>query len=154
MATEIERKFLVKGDEWRKLGQGTVFRQGFLSTVKERVVRVRVAGEKGSMTVKGVNKGIERVEYDYEIPLADAEAMLDGLCEQPIIEKTRYKIEYGSHIWEVDEFEGENSGLVIAEVELGSADEEFEKPDWVGDDVSDDHRYFNSNLIKNPYSKW
>ena len=154
MATEIERKFLVNNGDWRELGTGTVYRQGFLSTMKERVVRVRIAGDKGTLTIKGANKGIVRAEYEYEIPLADAEALLDGLCEKPIIEKTRYMVQHDAHVWEVDEFEGENKGLVVAEVELSAEDQEFKKPDWVGDDVSHDDRYFNSNLIKHPYSKW
>ncbi|MBF0448896.1 MAG: CYTH domain-containing protein [Magnetococcales bacterium] len=154
MATEIERKFLVKNEGWRGLGTGTVYRQGFLSTVKERVVRVRIAGDKGTLTVKGASNGITRAEYEYEIPISDAEALLSGLCEQPIIEKTRYRIELGSHVWEVDEFEGVNKGLIIAEVELESEQQAFELPEWVGADVSDDDRYFNSNLIQNPFSKW
>lgn len=154
MATEIERKFLVRSDGWRGLGVGVVYRQGFLSTVKERVVRVRVAGERGTLTIKGKNAGIVRSEYEYEIPLADAEELLSGLCEQPIIEKTRYSIRHQDHVWEVDEFVGANAGLIVAEVELNAAEQEFVKPDWVGEDVSDDDRYFNSNLIKHPYSQW
>ncbi|MBF0380645.1 MAG: CYTH domain-containing protein [Magnetococcales bacterium] len=154
MAIEIERKFLLKNDGWRGLGVGTVYRQGFLSTVKERVVRVRIAGDKATLTIKGANKGITRAEYEYEIPMKDAEALLDNLCEKPIIEKTRYVIEHDENIWEVDEFEGENKGLLVAEVELKEAGQSFNKPDWVGEDVSDDDRYFNSNLIKHPYSQW
>ncbi|MBF0444129.1 MAG: CYTH domain-containing protein [Magnetococcales bacterium] len=154
MATEIERKFLLKNDSWRGLGVGTVYRQGFLSTVKERVVRVRIAGEKATLTIKGANKGITRAEYEYEIPMTDAEALLNNLCEKPIIEKTRYVINHGENIWEVDEFEGENKGLFVAEVELNAAEQTFTKPDWVGEDVSADDRYFNSNLIKHPYSQW
>ena len=154
MATEIERKFLVKNGDWRGLGTGTVYRQGFLSTVKERVVRVRIAGDQGTLTIKGANKGIARIEYEYEIPISDAQELLDGLCEKPIIEKTRYHIQYGDHVWEVDEFEGENKGLIIAEVELADENQAFLKPEWIGDDVSADDRYFNSNLIKHPYNQW
>ncbi|MBF0454725.1 MAG: CYTH domain-containing protein [Magnetococcales bacterium] len=154
MATEIERKFLVKNDGWRGLGEGTVFIQGFLSTVKQRVVRVRIAGNIGTLTIKGANNGITRCEYEYEIPLKDAELMLNDLCEKPVIEKTRYRIQHGNHIWEVDEFEGVNKGLIVAEIELMDANQPFEKPDWVGQDVSDDDRYFNSNLIKHPFSNW
>ncbi|MBF0193696.1 MAG: CYTH domain-containing protein [Magnetococcales bacterium] len=154
MAIEIERKFLLKNDGWRGLGVGTVYRQGYLSSVKERAVRVRVAGEKATLTIKGVSKGIARAEYEYEIPMADAEAMLNNLCEKPIIEKTRYVIKHDDNIWEVDEFEGDNKGLFVAEVELNEAEQTFTKPDWVGEDVSDDNRYFNANLIKHPYSQW
>ncbi|MBF0357573.1 MAG: CYTH domain-containing protein [Magnetococcales bacterium] len=154
MAVEIERKFLLKNNGWRGLGTGTVYRQGFLSTVKERVVRIRIAGERATLTIKGANNGISRQEYDYEIPMDDAEDMLNNLCEKPIIEKTRYVIKHDENTWEVDEFEGENKGLIIAEVELTDAAQTFTIPDWIGDDVSDDNRYYNSNLIKNPYCKW
>lgn len=154
MATEIERKFLVKNDAWRGLGPGIVYRQGFLSTVKERVVRVRVAGPLGTLTIKGSTDNIARTEYEYEIPLADAEALLDQLCEKPIIEKKRYCIKFGQHLWEVDEFGGENQGLIVAEVELSSIDQPFDLPDWVGKEVSDDARYFNANLVKHPFRLW
>ena len=154
MAIEIERKFLPKNDGWRGLGVGTVYRQGFLSTVKERVVRVRIAGDKATLTIKGANNGITRAEYEYEIPMADAEALLSNLCEKPIIEKTRYVIKHEENILEVDEFEGDNKGLFVAEVELNEAEQTFTTPDWVGEDVSADDSYFNSNLIKHPYSQW
>lgn len=154
MSAEIERKFRVVGDAWRTLGTGTPFRQGFLSTIKERVVRVRRAGEKGSITVKGVTRGITRLEFDYEIPAADADRMLDDLCHQPIIEKTRYRIDHGGLTWEVDEFAGENAGLIVAEVELTSEEQAFDKPGWVGEEVSGDPRYFNSNLVSHPYNRW
>lgn len=152
MAEEIERKFLVRGSDWRQV-KGEIFRQGYLSSAKERTVRVRVAGDKGFLTIKGPSSGLSRAEYEYEIPLADASAML-ALCEQPLIEKTRYKIPFGDHTWEVDEFHGLNEGLVVAEVELRSADEEPARPDWVGEEVSHDHRYSNSNLVKRPYTTW
>jgi adenylate cyclase len=154
LAVEIERKFLLKNSGWRGLGTGTVYRQGFLSTIKERVVRVRIAGDKATLTIKGANKGISRQEFEYEIPMADAENLLSNLCEKPIIEKTRYVIKHEENTWEVDEFEGENKGLFVAEVELNSANQTFNKPDWIGEDVSDDNRYYNSNLIKNPYRNW
>ncbi|MCP4043682.1 MAG: CYTH domain-containing protein [Gammaproteobacteria bacterium] len=154
MGKEIERKFLVKGDTWRELAEGTHYRQGYLSTVKERTVRVRTINDQGYLTVKGISKGIARAEYEYEIPLGDANAMLDDLCERPLIEKTRRKIQHAGFIWEVDEFSGENQGLIIAEVELKDENQAFEKPDWIGKEVSDDARYFNANLIRNPYSKW
>ena len=154
MGKEIERKFLIKGDAWRALAKGTTYRQGYLSTVKERTVRVRTIDDKGFMTVKGITIGASRVEYEYEIPAKDANDMLDALCEQPIIEKTRYKIPFADLTWEVDEFAGVNEGLVVAEVELESEEQGFEKPEWIGDEIADDPRYFNSNLIANPYTTW
>jgi CYTH domain-containing protein len=154
MGKEIERKFLVEGDAWRSLGQGTRYRQGYLSTVKERTVRVRTIAEKGYLTVKGVSTRIARAEFEYEIPLEDANAMLDGLCERRLIEKDRYKIPHGNHTWEVDEFFGDNAGLIMAEVELESEADALEKPQWIGQEVSDDPRYFNANLIANPYRNW
>lgn len=153
MALEIERKFLLKEGDWRN-EKGTMYRQGYLSSVKERTVRVRIFNDKGYLTVKGVSRGAVRVEYEYEIPGADAEAMLDELCEKPFIEKMRYKIEFKGLIWEIDEFFGENQGLFVAEVELESEDQSFVKPEWVGEEVTSDSRYFNANLIHHPYSKW
>ncbi|MGB5503003.1 MAG: CYTH domain-containing protein [Polyangiales bacterium] len=154
MPEEIERKFLVTGDGWREAAVGTRFRQGFLSTEPERTVRVRVAGARGSITVKGKTVGAKREEFEYEIPLQDVERMLDGLCKRPFIEKVRYTLSVGRHVWEIDVFEGENAGLVIAEIELGSEDEAFEKPDWAGEEVTDDPRYFNSNLVAKPFRAW
>ena len=154
MGKEIERKFLVDGDAWRALGERTRYRQGYLSTAKERTVRVRTIGKKGYLTVKGLTLGIARAEFEYEIPLEDADAMLKGLCERPLIEKDRYKIPYGNHTWEVDEFFGDNAGLIMAEVELEGEDEALEKPQWIGREGSDDPRYFNANLIANPYRNW
>lgn len=154
MGKEIERKFLVNGDAWRVLGQGIRYRQGYLSTVKERTVRVRTIADKGYLTIKGVSKGIARAEFEYEIPIDDANALLDDLCERPLIEKDRRKITHGHHTWEVDEFFGDNAGLIVAEVELESEDQVFEKPEWIGREVSDDPRYFNANLIANPYRNW
>ncbi len=154
MGEEIERKFLVAGDAWRETAEGMRYRQGFLSTVPERTVRVRVAGLRGTITVKGKNLGARRAEFEYEIPVTDAEQMLDTLCERPLIEKVRHTLTAGPHTWEVDVFEGDNAGLVVAEIELGSEDEAFEKPEWVGDEVTSDPRYFNSNLVANPYRTW
>jgi adenylate cyclase len=154
VAEEIERKFLVSGEAWRETAEGTRYRQGFLSTEPERTVRVRVAGPRGSITVKGKNVGARRAEFEYEIPVADAERMLDTLCQRPLIEKIRYTLPVGPHTWEIDVFEGSNAGLVVAEIELSSEDEAFEKPEWVGDEVTDDPRYFNSNLVANPYGTW
>jgi CYTH domain-containing protein len=154
VSKEIERKFLVIGEDWRALARGTRYRQGYLSTVKERTVRVRTIDDAGFLTVKGLTVGATRVEYEYEIPAAEADEMLDTLCEQPIIEKNRYKIPFGGLTWEVDEFLGINAGLTVAEVELESEEQSFTKPDWIGEEVSDDPRYFNSNLIARPFSTW
>ena len=153
MGTEIERKFLVKEGAWRNAGAQT-YRQGYLSTVKERTVRVRTINDKGYLTVKGSSVGASRLEFEYEIPIADAEEMLDSLCEKPLIEKNRYKLHHGGLTWEVDVFFGDNEGLIVAEAELQSEHQAFEKPDWVGKEVTSDPRYYNANLINNPYSNW
>lgn len=154
MAEEIERKFLVLGDDWRQAGAGTGFRQGYLSSAPERVVRVRIAGEHAVLTVKGITEGVSRLEFEYPLPLADAEQMLDRLCEKPLIEKTRYRFEHAGMVWEVDEFHGDNAGLVVAEIELQHEGQHFERPPWLGEEVSDDPRYFNSNLANHPYREW
>ncbi|MFH0733230.1 MAG: CYTH domain-containing protein [bacterium] len=154
MAKEIERKYLIKSDEWKALAKGKYYKQGYLSTIKERVVRVRTIADKGFLTIKGVTVGVTRAEFEYEIPAEEANMMLDNLCEKPIIEKFRAKIEYAGLIWEIDEFHGENEGLTIAEVELTDENQKIELPTWIGEEVSGDPRYFNSNLIKNPYTKW
>ncbi len=154
MGEEIERKFLVVGDRWRAGATGTRYRQGFLSTDPQRTVRVRVAGDLGFLTIKGMAVGARRAEYEYEIPVADAEQMLDSLCERPLIEKVRYVLRVGAHTWEIDVFEGENAGLVVAEVELGQEDETFEMPEWLGQEVTHDPRYFNANLVKAPFFSW
>ena len=153
MALEIERKFLVKGNDWRNV-QGTMYRQGYLNSDKNRNVRVRVIDDRGYLTVKGISRGAARVEYEYEIPKAEADAMLDNLCEQPLITKMRFKIEFKGYVWEVDEFFGANQGLIIAELELESENQVFIKPEWIGEEVTGDPKYFNSNLIHRPYSKW
>lgn len=154
MATEIERKFLVKGDQWRTLATGTIYRQGYLSSKKGCTVRVRLVGNQGYLTIKGPTKGFSRAEYEYPIPAEDAQQMVDNLCEPPLIEKTRYKIKYAGLIWEVDEFAGENQGLIVAEVELPDENYPLELPDWIGKEVSDDLRYYNVNLAQHPYSQW
>ena len=154
MGKEIERKYLVKSDEWKSLAKGKYYRQGYLSTVKERVVRVRTIDDKGFLTIKGITVGVSRSEFEYAIPAEEANLMLDNLCEKPIIEKFRAKIEYAGLIWEIDEFHGENEGLTVAEVELKEENPKFEFPSWIGEEVSGDPRYFNSNLIANPYTKW
>ena len=154
MGTEIERKFLVVGDAWREGARGKAYAQGYLCTTPERTVRVRVGGDRGFLTVKGARTGVSRAEFEYEIPVGDARAMLDGLCIRPVIEKTRYRIEHGGLVWEVDEFAGENAGLVIAEVELEREEQVFSRPAWVGEEVSADDRYANSYLAEHPFSKW
>lgn len=153
MGVEIERKFLVVGEDWKKLGDGILYRQGYLNSLKERVVRVRTMGDKAALTIKGATVGASRLEFEYEISLEDCNQLLE-LCEQPIIEKTRYKIPFGGLIWEVDEFHGVNDGLIVAECELTSEDQAIDKPDWIGDEVSSDPRYFNSNLIAKPFTTW
>lgn len=153
MGKEIERKFLVVGEDWKKQGAGTLFRQGYLNSTKERVVRVRTMGEAAALTVKGITTGASRLEFEYEIPRDDATQLLE-LCEQPIIEKTRYRIPVGDLVWEIDEFHGVNEGLTVAECELQSEDQEIDKPEWIGEEVTGDPRYFNSNLIAHPFSAW
>ena len=154
MAREIERKFLVVGDGWRALAAGVRYRQGYLSTVKERTVRVRTIADRGVLTIKGFTTGITRLEFEYDIPLADATLMLDELCERPLIDKTRYTIRFGSLNWTVDEFSGDNRGLVVAEVELEDACQPIERPPWIGEEVSNDPRYFNANLVRHPFTTW
>lgn len=154
MAIEIERKFLVSDDSWRENAMGILFRQGYLSAEPERTVRVRLEGDIGKLTVKGKSQGICRCEYEYEIFQQDAAEMLDNLCLRPLIEKTRYRIEYAGLMWEVDEFYGANEGLILAEVELESEEAKIELPDWVGEEVSGNPLYFNSNLMKKPFTAW
>jgi len=154
MAVEIERKFLLIGDDWKKLAAGTSYRQGYLCSDNKRTVRVRAAGARGYLTVKGKTVGTARAEYEYQITLADAEEMLENLCDKPLIEKIRYKIPFENHLWEVDKFFGENKGLILAEVELKREDEEFLKPNWIGQEVTGDHRYYNASLTRYPFCKW
>lgn len=155
VAKEIERKFLVVGDEWRKGAVGTHYRQGYLNSVKERTVRIRTINDKAFLTVKGLTVGCTRLEFEYAIPYDDCVKMLDELAEKPIIEKTRYKIPAGNDLtWEIDEFHGVNEGLVVAEIEISSEDTAFVKPEWIGEDVSSDPRYFNSNLVAHPFTTW
>lgn len=155
MAREIERKFSVDGDEWRnEITRSDTFRQGYLSTVKERTVRVRLVGNRGLLTVKGITVGATRAEFEYPVPAGDAATMLDDLCERPLIEKTRHLVVHDGMTWEIDEFAGANAGLVVAEIELDREDQEFAVPEWAGAEVTDDPRYFNSNLIAAPFSTW
>jgi adenylate cyclase len=154
MGIEIERKFLVVGDEWKQQGVATYLRQGYISAEPGRIVRVRIDGDAAMLTIKGLSTGIACGEWEYAIPLADAQALLDQVCQQPLIEKNRYRIPAGDLVWEVDEFFGDNAGLVVAEVELQSEDQVFERPAWLGEEVSHDRRYANANLLKHPYCSW
>jgi len=155
MAQEIERKFLVKGEFKSLAFKSTRIVQGYLSSIPERTVRVRVKGDKGFITIKGVgNKsGASRYEWEKEITLDEANELLN-ICEQGVIDKTRFNVKVGPHTFEVDEFYGENEGLTMAEVELSSEEESFEKPAWLGEEVTGDVRFYNSMLMKNPYTKW
>ena len=154
MAQEIERKYLLKGDSWRELSIGTVYCQGYIDTKNQVTVRVRIVGQQGYLTIKGPSVECSRLEFEYPIPVQDAQEMLNILCEQPLIEKIRYKVQWGGLTWEIDEFDGLNKGLIIAEVELNDANQEIELPPWIGEEVSHDHRYFNSYLVKHPFSQW
>jgi CYTH domain-containing protein len=152
MGTEIERKFLVTGDSW-KSADSTYYCQGYLNRDRERTVRVRIAGEKGILTIKGISTGASRQEFEYEVPLVDAKEMLE-LCEKPPIEKYRRVVQHAGMAWEVDEFLGDNEGLIVAEIELESETQSFEMPDWIGEEVTSDPRYFNSRLSINPFCNW
>lgn len=152
MPTEIERKFLVTGTQWRA-SRGVRLSQGYLNRDKERTVRVRIAGGKAFLTIKGATRGATRAEFEYEVPITDAEVLL-SLCDGPLVEKVRYAIEYDGNVWEVDEFLGANAGLVIAEIELTSEAQTFAKPEWIGAEVTHDARYFNSNLASHPFGSW
>jgi adenylate cyclase len=154
MANEIERKYIVNAALWRPADSGIRYRQGYLSSAKERVVRVRIAGERAFLTIKGLTVGVSRLEFEYPIPLADATVMLDRLCERPLIEKTRHREIFAGRTWEIDVFHGDNDGLVIAEVEVASAADRVMLPPWAEAEVSGDPRYFNNNLAANPYKNW
>lgn len=154
MALEIERKYLIDLEKISPLENGIRIKQGYLSTDKNAVVRVRVKNDKAYLTIKGSNSGIARLEFEYEIPLDEANEMLEKLCQKPVIDKTRYLINHENHTWEVDVFYGDNEGLVVAEVELSSEDEHINLPIWIKEEVSHDDRYFNSNLMKLPFKDW
>ncbi len=155
MGIEIERKFLVKNDDWkRQIQRSEQFRQGYLTNEKHLSVRVRLTDNGARLTIKGATNGLSRTEYEYPIPKDDAEHLLNELCTPPLIEKTRHWLQYGAHTWEVDVFEGDNQGLVVAEVELEDTDEQIDLPDWLGEDVSDDPRYLNASLVRHPYCQW
>lgn len=154
MGVEIERKFLLKNDSWKGLAKGDTIRQGYLSAEKNRLVRIRIMNQEAFVTIKSTNDGLFRNEWEYSIPYEDATEMLDKLCLRPLIEKNRYRIMHEGMLWEVDEFFGENEGLFVAEIELESVDQTFKLPDWVGEEVTQDARYYNMNLMKNPYQNW
>ena len=154
MAEEIEHKYLVHLGLWQPADSGTLYRQGYLSEGKERVVRVRIAGDSAFLTIKGATDGITRLEFEYSIPLDDAADMLDRLCHRPLIEKTRHREMWEGRMWEIDVFHGDNAGLVIAEVEVAAACDHVVLPPWAGREVSDDPRYFNNNLGAHPYKAW
>jgi adenylate cyclase len=155
MPIEIERKFLLANDRWRAQADAGVFmRQGYLSGSKRSSVRVRIAGEHANLNIKGATLGVTRQEYEYAIPLADANELLNTLADGPLIEKTRYHVAHGAHTWEIDVFAGDNQGLVVAEIELGAEDESFERPSWLGNEVSHEPRYYNVCLVKHPFKDW
>jgi adenylate cyclase len=154
MGIEIERKFLLSGDAWRKKTPGVYIRQGYINSQPGRSVRVRTYDHQGFLTIKGQSKGITRLEFEYSVPFEDANLLLDLLCDRPLIEKIRYRVSHKGFIWEIDEFYGENSGLLVAEIELTNENQFFSKPSWIGKEVTGDARYFNSSLVFNPYSKW
>ncbi|RIZ67581.1 MAG: CYTH domain-containing protein [Methylococcales bacterium] len=155
MAIEIEHKFLLANDTWRQQVQrSVVFRQGYLSSQATSSIRVRISDETAWLNIKSATIGTQRHEYEYEIPLQDANEILDMLCKKPIIEKTRHYVHNDGNVWEIDEFYGENEGLIIAEIELSDINESFSRPEWVGDEVTNDIRYYNNNLAVYPYSNW
>ena len=155
MASEIERKFLVASDAWKNsVSRSVRYRQGYLGRAEASSVRVRVSDRDAYLNIKSATLGIERLEYEYPIPLADAHEMLDRLCHKPLIEKTRHWVEHAGHCWEIDVFEGDNAGLVVAEIELQAPDEPFELPAWAGAEVSHEPRYYNVCLVEHPYSAW
>lgn len=155
MATEIERKFLVASDAWRKAAdEGVELRQGYISADPRHSVRVRIAGERATLTIKGAKEGAGRHEFEYDVPLSDARQMLAELCHKPFIEKRRHRLEIDGRLWEIDVFAGDNEGLVVAEIELANENEPFEIPPWLGREVTDDPRYYNANLFRHPYKRW
>ena len=154
MGVEIERKFLVRSDAWRGLAEGEAYRQGYICVGPPAAVRARVIGNRAVLTIKQATNSIVRDEFEYAIPLAEAEAIIERLCRGRVVEKTRYRIPAGPVVWEVDEFHDRNEGLVVAEVELDDEDQVIEKPDWVGEEVSRDPRYLNTSLSERPYTEW
>ncbi|HEY9189855.1 MAG TPA: CYTH domain-containing protein [Sulfurovum sp.] len=154
MGVEIERKFLTDETKLPTLQNGYRIKQGYIQTADHTTVRVRIRDKEAFLTIKGKSQGASRLEFEYPIPLQDAEEMLENLCHASLIEKTRYLLEHEGHTWEVDVFEGSNQGLIVAEIELQSEEEDFSLPEWVSKEVTEDVRYFNANLIKHPYADW
>jgi len=155
MPIEIERKFLLVNNNWRELVKYSHrIRQGYMGDIGKASVRIRVQGDKANINIKSATLTMRRMEYEYEIPLHEAEEMLEQLCNQPQVDKTRYIVKQGKHKWEIDEFYGDNQGLVVAEIELSDEMEAFDKPEWLGKEVTQDPRYYNVNLIKQPYKSW
>lgn len=154
MPIEIERKFLLASDAWRPLVASSEYlAQGYLGGARSSV-RVRIGGERAWLNIKSLDKGVARLEFEYPIPRADAEVMLRELADGPVVSKTRHHVPLGAHLFEIDEFDGDNAGLVVAEVELAHADEAFERAPWLGTEVTDDARYYNINLVRHPYCRW
>lgn len=155
MGIEIERKFLLRSEAWRDLvSKSMPIKQAYLLGSEKASVRVRITGEQANLNIKSATLGITRKEYEIPLTLPDAEEILRDLCQTPAIDKTRYLVPFGDHVWEIDEFHGANDGLIVAEIELSHADEAFTKPDWIGEEVSDDVRYYNVSLIQHPYGTW
>ncbi len=154
MAIEIEKKFLLLNNNWKQDTTSSIYYQGYIVSGMGKTVRVRIAGEKSYLTIKGKHSGISRMEFEYEIPMEDARILLEELCEKPIIHKKRYIKKQGGFVWEIDEFYGENDGLVMAEIELEHEDQDFPKPEWLGKEVTYDSRFYNASLRINPYMNW
>ncbi len=155
MAIEIEHKFLLANDDWRKqVSHSHTYKQGYLNSDKNSSVRIRIADDKAWLNIKSATIGTHRQEYEYLIPIDDANEIINTLCHKPLIEKTRHFVSIEPHLWEIDEFAGENAGLIVAEIELSAIGEKFIKPSWLGQEVTNDVRYYNNNLSKHPFSRW
>jgi adenylate cyclase len=155
MGTEIERKYLLVNDNWRKSAdEGIYMVQGYMGSNEKSSIRIRIHGDTANLNIKSKTIGIQRSEFDYPIPVDEAKEILESLCDRPFVEKTRFHVMFKGHEWEIDVFAGDNDGLVVAELELSSVDEDFALPDWLGDDVSDDPRYYNVCLVTHPYKDW
>src|SRR5919106_4036174 len=155
MGREIERKYLLRHDGWcKETSQGVQMRQGYLNINGSCSIRVRIQGEQAFLNIKSATLGVSRLEFEYPIPISDAQQILDDLCIRPLIEKTRYTVNHAGHVWEIDVFAGDNEGLIVAEIELEDLDEPYEIPDWAGEEVSHDPRYYNVCLVSNPYKNW
>ena len=155
MALEIEHKFLLKNNDWKKdINKSIKYKQGYLISDSKRSVRIRTSDNKAWLNIKSATIGSQRHEFEYEIPFTQGEEILNTLCEKPLIEKTRYLVPYNLHIWEIDVFTGDNEGLIVAEIELTQVGEHFSKPEWIDKEVTDDLRYYNNQLCKHPYKNW